>query len=458
MAKRTKSMIENNITDEIRLNKYLSDSGVCSRREADRFIEEGKVKVDGQVAIMGTRIKKGQVVTLNGKTIEKDEKLVLIAYNKPCGIVCTTDRREPDNIVDYINYGKRIYPIGRLDKDSEGLILLTNTGEIVNKILRAGNNHEKEYIVTVNKPITTEFLKGMASGVPILDTITKPCQIKALDKFVFQIILTQGLNRQIRRMCEYFGYKVLELKRVRIMNINLGRLKVGDYRNVTESEIKELNRLIKESSNDAQIEYEDECYDVENYTQNKSHFTDFSNKYGKSGVHKRQNKEGYHKKQEDVNKKDKNFKDKDFKDKNFKDKNFKDKNFKDKNIKDKNFKDNDYKITNKQGKAGQGKTSEEKLWRSKTNQGKTGQDTLGKGKTGHDNIGKVKTGQFKTEQGKNHKNIENWSKQNDENSTDFKYTRRSQKLMSKQNSSKKDAYKAIVKGNKSNKFSSRRGK
>lgn len=471
MAKRTKSMIENNITDEIRLNKYLSDSGVCSRREADRFIEEGKVKVDGQVAIMGTRIKKGQVVTLNGKTIEKDEKLVLIAYNKPCGIVCTTDRREPDNIVDYINYGKRIYPIGRLDKDSEGLILLTNTGEIVNKILRAGNNHEKEYIVTVNKPITTEFLKGMASGVPILDTITKPCQIKALDKFVFQIILTQGLNRQIRRMCEYFGYKVLELKRVRIMNINLGRLKVGDYRNVTESEIKELNRLIKESSNDIQIEYEDECYDVENHTQNKSNFTDFSNKYGKSGVHKRQNKEGYHKRQEDVNKKDKNFKDKNFKDKSFKDKNFKDKNFKDnnlkdknfkdknikdKNIKDKNFKDNNFKdknfkdnkITNKQGKAGQGKTSEEKLWRNKTSQGKTGQD----------NIGKVKTGQFKTEQGKNHKNIENWSKQNDEYSTDFKYTRRSQKLMSKQNSSKKDAYKAIVKGNKSNKFSSRRGK
>ncbi len=250
MAKRTKKLIENRQQeDEIRVNKYLSDAGICSRREADKYISEGKVTIDGVTAVMGTKIKAGQVVRLEGKAVSKDEALVLIAFNKPRGIVCTTDKREKDNIVDFIQYNKRIYPVGRLDKESEGLILLTNDGDIVNKILRAGNSHEKEYVVTVNKALTSEFLKGMAAGVPILDTVTRPCEIKALDKFTFQIILTQGLNRQIRRMCEYFGYKVLTLKRIRIMNINLGHLQVGGYRNVTEKEIAGLNERISDSAN-----------------------------------------------------------------------------------------------------------------------------------------------------------------------------------------------------------------
>lgn len=250
MAKRTKSLVDDSrvSTDLVRLNKYLSDAGICSRREADKLIEAGKVTIDGNVAVTGTKVSKGQVVAVNGKPIHKEEKLVLIAFNKPRGIVCTTDRREKDNIIDYIQYPSRIYPIGRLDKDSEGLILLTNHGDIVNKILRAGNNHEKEYIVTVNKPITQKFLNGMQEGVPILDTVTKECKIEALDKFTFRIILTQGLNRQIRRMCEYFGYRVMTLQRIRVMNVKLGRLKSGGYRNVTERELEELKKLIKNSS------------------------------------------------------------------------------------------------------------------------------------------------------------------------------------------------------------------
>lgn len=248
MAKRTKRLIEDLQTeDAVRINKYLSDAGVCSRREADRFITAGEVAVDGITAELGTKVRKGQKVVFRGKPVNEDEQLVLIAFNKPRGIVCTTDTNEKDNIIDYINYGKRIYPIGRLDKDSEGLILLTNDGNIVNKILRADNSHEKEYIVTVNKQITQEFLNGMAAGVPVLDTVTRPCVIKALDKFTFQIILTQGLNRQIRRMCEHFDYRVLTLKRVRIMNINLGHLQVGGYRNVTEREIEGLKGLIGNS-------------------------------------------------------------------------------------------------------------------------------------------------------------------------------------------------------------------
>ncbi len=250
MAKRTKKLIEINQTEgSVRLNKFLSDAGVCSRREADEHIAAGHVTVDGETAVMGTKVSKEQKVVFQGKVITKDEQLVLIAFNKPRGIVCTTNRSEKDNIIDYINYGKRIYPIGRLDKDSEGLILLTNDGDIVNKILRAGNNHEKEYIVTVNKPITSEFFKGMSEGVPILDTITRPCKLKAIDKFTFHIILTQGLNRQIRRMCEYFDYKVMTLQRIRIMNINLGHLHIGDYRNVTEKEIEGLKELLSNSVN-----------------------------------------------------------------------------------------------------------------------------------------------------------------------------------------------------------------
>lgn len=235
--------------EEIRINKYLSDAGVCSRREADELVAGGKVLIDGQTAVMGSKVRPGQKVSLDGKELKQEERLVLIAFNKPEGIVCTTDQREPDNIIDFINYGSRIFPIGRLDKGSEGLILLTNDGEIVNKILRAGNGHEKEYIVEVNKPLTPEFLKGMAGGVPILDTVTKPCLVEQLDGQTFRIVLTQGLNRQIRRMCEYFDYRVRALKRIRIMNINLGRLKTGTWRNLTDWEKEELNDLLLGSSN-----------------------------------------------------------------------------------------------------------------------------------------------------------------------------------------------------------------
>lgn len=246
MAKRTKHLTSQGAeSDEIRINKFLSEAGVCSRREADRYIEEGKVQIDGVKAEMGSKVGKDSIVTFMGKPVKREEKLVLIALNKPQGIVCTTDAREPDNIIDFIGYGMRIYPIGRLDKDSEGLILLTNDGNIVNKILRAENHHEKEYIVTVNKEITQDFIKGMSQGVPILDTVTRPCEVTILDRFTFRIILTQGLNRQIRRMCEYFDYRVTNLTRVRIMNINLGRLKTGNWRNVTEKEIADMNQLIQ---------------------------------------------------------------------------------------------------------------------------------------------------------------------------------------------------------------------
>lgn len=246
MAKRTKRLTSpGEEQDEIRINKFLSDAGICSRREADRYIQDGKVKINGELAQMGSKVVKNDRVTYCDKPVIKEEKLVFIALNKPEGIVCTTDSNEPNNIVDFINYGMRIYPIGRLDKDSEGLILLTNDGKIVNKILRAENNHEKEYVVKVNKMITVEFIKGMEEGVPILGKVTNPCKISAIDKNTFRIILTQGLNRQIRRMCEHFNYRVVELKRVRIMNIHLGRLKTGSWRNVTEREIEELNRLTK---------------------------------------------------------------------------------------------------------------------------------------------------------------------------------------------------------------------
>ncbi len=233
----------------VRINKYLSDAGICSRREADMVIASGKVTIDGMVAEMGSRVMPGQKVLYQGKEVKKQEKQVLIAFYKPVGIVCTTDtKREKDNVIDYIKYPERIYPIGRLDKESEGLLLLTNDGDIVNKILRAGNHHEKEYLVTVNKPITAEFLKGMAGGVPILDTVTKPCVIEQTGKCSFKIILTQGLNRQIRRMCEYFGYRVMTLKRVRIMHIQLGHLLPGTYRNLTDAELKRLEDVLKHST------------------------------------------------------------------------------------------------------------------------------------------------------------------------------------------------------------------
>ena len=234
---------------ETRINKYLSEVGYCSRRAADKLIEQGRVTINGEVPLMGTKILEGDKVCVDGKAVSKSEEAaVYIALNKPTGIVCTTDTRvEKDNIIDYLNYPKRIFPIGRLDKASEGLILLTNDGDIVNKILRARNNHEKEYIVHVNKKIDTDFVSKMSQGIPILDTITRPCKVKKIGDYRFKIILTQGLNRQIRRMCEYLGYNVVRLKRIRIMNIHLD-LKVGEHRDLSKSELKELNRLIEPSS------------------------------------------------------------------------------------------------------------------------------------------------------------------------------------------------------------------
>jgi 23S rRNA pseudouridine2604 synthase len=240
--------MENNQT-VTRINKYLSEIGYCSRREADRLITDGRVLVNGEPVEMGLKVSAEDKIVVNGEAISNPKnKLVYIAFNKPKGIVCTTDTRvEKDNIIDYINYSKRIFPIGRLDKASEGLIFLTNDGDIVNKILRARNNHEKEYIVTVNKPITKEFLREMSNGVPILDTVTKKCFVKQTHKNEFKIILTQGLNRQIRRMCEYLDYRVTELIRVRIMNVNLD-LKVGKWRYLSAKEFKDLNELLSDSS------------------------------------------------------------------------------------------------------------------------------------------------------------------------------------------------------------------
>jgi len=228
-----------------RINKFLSEAGFCSRRKADELIAEGRVKINGIVPEMGTKIIEGDIVTIDDQPIQsQEEQFVYIALNKPVGIVCTTDtRRERDNIIDFVNHPKRIFPIGRLDKPSEGLILLTNDGDIVNKILRARNNHEKEYIVTVDKPITANFIRKMREGVPILDTMTKPCVAEAINETSFRIILTQGLNRQIRRMCEHLGYEVKRLKRVRIMNIQLDT-KIGEWRDLTTRELSELNRLL----------------------------------------------------------------------------------------------------------------------------------------------------------------------------------------------------------------------
>jgi 23S rRNA pseudouridine2604 synthase len=234
--------------ESTRINKFLSEAGYCSRRAADKLIEQGRITVNGVVPEMGTKVLPGDEVAVDGKSIvQKDKKHVYIAFNKPIGIVCTTDGRvEKDNIIDFINYPSRIFPIGRLDKPSEGLILLTDDGDIVNKILRARNNHEKEYIVSVHKPVTSDFIQNMANGVPILDTMTRNCEVEQLGRYEFKIVLTQGLNRQIRRMCEYFGYEVIRLKRVRIMNIELD-MPEGEYRDLTSAELTELNQLTDDS-------------------------------------------------------------------------------------------------------------------------------------------------------------------------------------------------------------------
>jgi 23S rRNA pseudouridine2604 synthase len=232
----------------IRINKYLSESGFCSRREADRLLEEGRITINGQSPELGTKVAPGDEVRVNGELVTNtNKKPIYLSFHKPAGIECTTNLSIPDNIVDYINYPERVFPIGRLDKASEGLIFMTNDGDIVNKILRARNNHEKEYIVTVDKPITDVFIKQMSNGLPILDTITKKCTVEKMSQFVFKIVLTQGLNRQIRRMCEYLDYEVTTLKRIRIINITLD-VPVGKYRPLTEKEIIELNTLIEPSS------------------------------------------------------------------------------------------------------------------------------------------------------------------------------------------------------------------
>ncbi|MBQ9700591.1 MAG: pseudouridine synthase [Lachnospiraceae bacterium] len=246
-------------TDGVRLNKYLSDGGYCSRREADRLIEAGRVFIDGKVALMGQKVLEGQKVTvMNGagdkthkKEIKRQEKLVLIALNKPVGVECTSDRSNPDNIIDYVGYKSRVFPVGRLDKNSEGLILLTNDGQLADKMMRAANYHEKEYIVTTDKAFNNDFIKKMGAGVPLkdeehnLDVVTRKCHVERVSDNVFKIILTQGYNRQIRRMCSYFGYNVVKLKRVRIMNIKLGSLKSGAYRELATHEIKELKSQLR---------------------------------------------------------------------------------------------------------------------------------------------------------------------------------------------------------------------
>ena len=236
--------------EPVRLNKFLSEAGACSRREADRLIEDGRVSVDGKVATKGMKVVKGQDVRLNGKSVSKVEEMVVLAVNKPRGIVCTEEKREKNNIIKYLNYPTRITYAGRLDKDSRGLLIMTNNGDIINKMMRAGNGHEKEYKVTVDKEITPAFLKKMSEGVEILDTVTRPCKVEKIGKYTFKIILTQGLNRQIRRMCEALGYKVKDLYRIRIMNIEIGDLKEGKTRKLTDKELEGLYELIKDSSND----------------------------------------------------------------------------------------------------------------------------------------------------------------------------------------------------------------
>lgn len=233
--------------ESMRLNKYLSDAGVCSRREADRLIDEGKVLVNGKPAVTGMRVTDNDRVMVNNKPVKRSEEKILLLMNKPRGIICTSQKRERPNVIEFLNYPQRIYPVGRLDKESEGLLLLTNNGDLVNRIMRAGNFHEKEYVVTVDKSIDQNFVKSMSRGVPILDTVTRPCKVKMINEKTFRIILTQGLNRQIRRMCEYLGYEVVRLKRIRIMNLKLDGLKVGAYRHITENEWHALMELLKDS-------------------------------------------------------------------------------------------------------------------------------------------------------------------------------------------------------------------
>lgn len=235
--------------EPVRLNKYLSEAGVCSRREADRLIASGRVTVDGRPGETGQKVYPGQKVCIGKKAISRQEEMIVLAVNKPVGIVCTEDRRERSSIIRFLDYPVRITYVGRLDKDSRGLLLMTNNGDIINKIMRAANRHEKEYKVTVDRAVTEEFLEQMAGGVPILDTVTRPCRVRKVGKYTFSIVLTQGMNRQIRRMCEALGYQVKDLVRTRILNIELGNLKEGEYRRVSDEELNELYERIRDSSN-----------------------------------------------------------------------------------------------------------------------------------------------------------------------------------------------------------------
>ena len=232
--------------DGVRLNKFISESGVASRRAADRLIEDGRVSINGRTAVLGDKVTDKDVVEVDGKPISRVEEDIILAFNKPRGITCTADPNDPDNVIDFIGYPKRIYSVGRLDKYSQGLLLMTNNGELANRIMRSRGEHEKEYIVKVDRPVTESFLRGMSKGVPIdVDVVTKKCVVEKLSEHVFRIILRQGLNRQIRRMCEYFGYRVERLKRIRVVNIELGDLEVGEYRNLTKAERKELFRILE---------------------------------------------------------------------------------------------------------------------------------------------------------------------------------------------------------------------
>ncbi len=271
-------MLEKNFT---RLNKYLSEVGYCSRREADKLIDQGRVTINGKVPEMGTKVTPDDIVRVDGDLVNQSkEKHVYLAFNKPVGIVCTTAKNEKDNIIDYINYPKRIFPIGRLDKPSEGLIFLTSDGDIVNKILRARNNHEKEYVVTVNKLINPLFIKRMSNGVPILDTITRKCEVEQISKYDFRIVLTQGLNRQIRRMCEYLGYEVLKLKRIRIMNVLLD-VPLGEWRYLTEKELGVLNTDVEDSSKTEEASVLEDTQPKKR-TNNSRRFTSKNHKKGNS--------------------------------------------------------------------------------------------------------------------------------------------------------------------------------
>jgi 23S rRNA pseudouridine2604 synthase len=244
----------------MRLNRYISDAGHCSRREADRLISEGRVKINGKVAVLGQKVMPGDRVTVNGKPVSGGAPKKYLLLYKPRGIVCTADPRERYNIVDYLGYPERVYPVGRLDKDSEGLIIMTSDGDIVNRLLRAAGGHEKEYQVTVDRPVTEDFAKKMSAGVPLaeLDRVTLPCQVKKTGKYTFDIVLIQGLNRQIRRMCDYFGYSVTQLKRVRIMNIKIGDMQPGDWRELTKNEMDTLMKTLEEKERMAAESYTDE--------------------------------------------------------------------------------------------------------------------------------------------------------------------------------------------------------